>query len=466
MICDRSVIILADSLVVYQLPDTFVCATTKTETANELVKHSPVTFKFVTEPLESIQAMARPGASPVNVAAPVQIHDLKEGDDQELARPTRPGSTMPDLIKTFKLHINPSQSYYEHKKTIRRNPIHGPWPKTLDEDQDSVFFALRNIVPKNVAQRGLCDWRTGGQLSEEAKYLRSSAEGAKFWHLRQRQLRRKNSQLATAREHEDELVGWTSLDPETRLRDQRLRALEDLDDAADPAATPEGPHFTHNTAPGTVPGLASSAVKSAHSKEPHVASAAQSATSRLKAKQLAREAYIERAVARGDEVVPTPYAHLRPKKLPKVPGWEVQKPRLERRRNWFAFNQFRENIPEKGEIEFRPLLQKAAVRANSLSPSYAQQSNETSSVAATVGRESASEASGLQAIAAADNNDQSSRVNASLAKPLHSASQGSEKYGRTDDDAASESFSKTKAAAERPAPSEEHSSSPPKSDDR
>lgn len=101
-----------------------------------------------------------------------------------------------DIVKTFTMRINPSQSYYEHKTNIRLSPTHGPWPKadsgqTRREDQDFVFLALKDAVPDNIARAGLSDWHTGGQLSGEPASMRAQAADARLWHIKERQARKK-----------------------------------------------------------------------------------------------------------------------------------------------------------------------------------------------------------------------------------------------------------------------------------
>ncbi|ROW13284.1 hypothetical protein VPNG_05529 [Cytospora leucostoma] len=175
-------------------PETFVCAPTKSEVASELLSRSPLTFKFVSETLDTIEAKSLPGISPVGVASPIQIHE----EATKMARTSpNPGAEeqqqaqQSDMVKTFTLYINPSQSYYEHKTNVRLSPIHGPWPKTLEQDQDFIYFALKEVVPDDMTRAGLCDWHTGGQLSGEPAAIRAQQEHSKLWHIRERQMRRK-----------------------------------------------------------------------------------------------------------------------------------------------------------------------------------------------------------------------------------------------------------------------------------
>ncbi|KAF3761027.1 hypothetical protein M406DRAFT_108355 [Cryphonectria parasitica EP155] len=214
--------------------NTFVCAPTRTDVANELIKASPLRFRFVSEPLQSIRAKSAPGAEPVDIAAPIEIHESEHGYSHDPADHTSPESTTTsDPITNFTMYIHPSQSYYEHRTAIRLNPIHGRWPKTLEEDQDFVYSALKKVVPRNVAQNGLCDWQTGGQLMEDAKLIRTSQTAGKLWHIMERRMRRQNR--AEQGEAENELVLWTSLDEAKMRRDEEWhRALQAKKEVAGP----------------------------------------------------------------------------------------------------------------------------------------------------------------------------------------------------------------------------------------
>lgn len=226
-----------------QNPDTFLCAPSTVNTTNSLLKQRTLTFKFVSEPLKSIQAKEKPGLVPVAVASPFEIHEEKqEGwDTQDVAQQSMSDQGQSDLIKTFKLYINPSQSYYEHKTTIRRNPIHGAWPKTNQEDHDLVYFALRQNVPDDLAQKGLCDWQTGGQLSEDTQHMRTSEESAKYWHIQERMMRKRGRDLDP-----NTLVAWKSLD------DMALQAaLKDDGNNSVPKTAPM--KNSHNPVPHDAP---------------------------------------------------------------------------------------------------------------------------------------------------------------------------------------------------------------------
>ncbi|ROV87047.1 hypothetical protein VMCG_10860 [Cytospora schulzeri] len=192
-------------------PETFICVPTKGDMASDLVSRSPLTFKFISETLDSIEAKSLPGISPAGVASPIHVHE-----ESNNGRPPRPGvnnkaQSPDDMVKTFTMHINPSQSYYEHKTNIRLSPIHGPWPRTPEQDQDSVYFALREVVPSDMAREGLCDWHTGGQLSGEPASIRAQHANSKLWHIRERQMRKRKNQEVEESENGGALVAFKSL---------------------------------------------------------------------------------------------------------------------------------------------------------------------------------------------------------------------------------------------------------------
>ncbi|KAG6359120.1 hypothetical protein INS49_012640 [Diaporthe citri] len=197
-------------------PETFVCAPAKTEHATELIKRSPLTFKFVSETAESLDEETKPGMHAIGVASPIKVHQEKDsrGAKARVAKQAEPQPT--DIVKTFTMRINPSQSYYEHKTNIRLSP-HGPWPKTDSaqtrrEDRDFVFLALRDVVPGTIARAGLCDWHTGGQLSGEPVSMRAQAADARLWHIKERQARRRAGGKGPQAQPGGDLAAVTSLD--------------------------------------------------------------------------------------------------------------------------------------------------------------------------------------------------------------------------------------------------------------
>lgn len=194
-------------------PETFVCAPTTGNVASVLVSRSPLVFKYISETLDSIDAKSLPGINPLGVASPIHIHE-------DNGKPPRPGEkAQSDMVKTFTMHISPSQSYYEHKTNIRLSPIHGPWPKTPAQDQDFVYFALKEVVPRDIAQEGLCDWHTGGQLSGEPASIRAQHANSRLWHIRERQMRRRTSREVEV-DQDSALVAMKSLGGSGQLPSQ------------------------------------------------------------------------------------------------------------------------------------------------------------------------------------------------------------------------------------------------------
>ncbi|KAI7786862.1 pal1-like protein [Diaporthe eres] len=241
-------------------PETFVCAPAKTEHATKLIKRSPLTFRFVSETAESIDEETKPGIHAIGVASPIKVHEEKDsrGATTRAAKEAEPQPT--DIVKTFTMRINPSQSYYEHKTNIRLSPTHGPWPKTDSaqarrEDRDFVFLALRDVVPSTIARAGLCDWQTGGQLSGEPVSMRAQAADARLWHIKERQARRRAGGKGKGKGPQARLGGdlaaVTSLDalcestnegqrpgPST---DQNGDGADPTEEARSPAPPPKGP---------------------------------------------------------------------------------------------------------------------------------------------------------------------------------------------------------------------------------
>lgn len=160
----------------------------------------------MSESLESIQARSQPIVPPFAAAAPIVVHEEKQ--------PAAADEEQSDLIKTFTLRIELSQNHYRHKTVARLNALHGPWPKSGREDEDSVYSALKQVVPADLAAPGLCDWYTGGQLLEETKHIRVSSEASKHWHFYERSLRRKNRLPSSF--GEETLATWNTVDKITR----------------------------------------------------------------------------------------------------------------------------------------------------------------------------------------------------------------------------------------------------------
>lgn len=146
---------------------------------------------------------------PVSVAAPIDIHFVKGQGERVTRQEAEPSLAQSEPIKTFTLWAKPSASRYNHKTNIRRNPIHGPWPEAEKSDHDFTYFALKEVIPPSLAQHGLSDWTTGGQLSEDAKLARQEESVGGQWQIHDRIERRRRSEQAGT--DKDELTSWKSI---------------------------------------------------------------------------------------------------------------------------------------------------------------------------------------------------------------------------------------------------------------
>lgn len=189
----------------------------KRQEALDLFHKSPLTFKFVSEPLEYTKYRSASAPNPISVASPIDIHFIEGRNDIVKREQATPSIAESGPIKTFTLWVKPSESSYNHKSNIRRNPIHGPWPEVKKSDHDFAYYALKEVVPDSIAQHGLCDWTTGGQLSEDVKLARADQGSGAIWQIRDRIERRRNREKANEDEHE--LTSWVSLKAALQPRD-------------------------------------------------------------------------------------------------------------------------------------------------------------------------------------------------------------------------------------------------------
>lgn len=222
-----------------QAPSSFICAFVKSKEAVDIVHKSPLTFKFVSEQLDSTISNATYNYKPVSVAAPIELHFV-EGEGEKVKRDQAdPSITQSDPIKTFTIWAKPSGTRYNHKTVIRRNPIHGPWPEAEKSDHDFAYFALKEVVPESLAQHGLCDWTTGGQLSEDAKLARQEETAGGQWQIRDRIARRRNREKLAA--DKDELTSWKSIWDALRSGDDaRTESSAHANDARNEMSTAVG----------------------------------------------------------------------------------------------------------------------------------------------------------------------------------------------------------------------------------
>lgn len=135
--------------------------------AERLVERSPISYAFITEKFDTMQPWS--SSQVTSSIQPVETtnHDK---DNESTGRETSHLSH-----KTFVLHAFPNDNY-RHRSVMRLGPLYGPWPYKTDQDRTFVHFALREAVPQILGHKGLCDWTTGGQDSEDARLVRSPDE--------------------------------------------------------------------------------------------------------------------------------------------------------------------------------------------------------------------------------------------------------------------------------------------------
>jgi len=135
--------------------------------AAKLVDRSPLTIEFVADKKDSMQPWTSPAITmPIQ---PIETAKKAAGGPKDLGRVSQ---------KSFVLSIYSSGDNYKHKTIVRRAPLHGPWPNSGDEKNTFVYNALKDVVPDGLGTEGLCDWHTGGQLSDDARIQRSEEEQA------------------------------------------------------------------------------------------------------------------------------------------------------------------------------------------------------------------------------------------------------------------------------------------------
>ncbi|KAB5554785.1 hypothetical protein GE09DRAFT_140083 [Coniochaeta sp. 2T2.1] len=132
-------------------PAAFNAVATKATTAQQLVESSPLQFDYVPEPTTTTsnnQDSSTTGAGGV----PRDIHSLHKAMGSKS-----------DNKQSFVLSIFPGDT--EHRYQVQKSPIYGPWPEERPCGPVESFArnALTQVVPADMAARGLRDWETGGQ---------------------------------------------------------------------------------------------------------------------------------------------------------------------------------------------------------------------------------------------------------------------------------------------------------------
>ena len=166
----------------------FVSIASSAQMARNLVMRSPMRFEFITDKAGAL----RPPAGSPDITSPVEPMETSEPPPESLRRETRQLSQ-----KAFVLHIH-ARADYQHKTMIRRSPLHGPWPGDEDDAATTslVYNALREVVPDGPGRDALCDWQTGGQLSDQARLQRSQPSSYQAAHIHDRRARRERASQA------------------------------------------------------------------------------------------------------------------------------------------------------------------------------------------------------------------------------------------------------------------------------
>ena len=139
--------------------------TTRIEIAKALIENSPFERTFIVEdstkagqsrePTWGDTSGARRTVTALVNPLPTDLHPTPTTDDTN------------DLglsHGTFSIHCFPPNKTFNHLRTVRTHPLHGPWP---DNDGRETFISatLRRSVPPGLMAPALRDWVTGGQLS-------------------------------------------------------------------------------------------------------------------------------------------------------------------------------------------------------------------------------------------------------------------------------------------------------------
>lgn len=172
----------------------FISVAATSETARKLIYSSPMDVQFVDEPFDglsqgtSLFSSSQPGVAPqIN---PIVNPNITSSIDNKYG----------NKATHFTVHVFPNEGY-RHKTVIRYSPLYGPWPKEDAAKETFVYAALDKVVPKNImAREAFCDWRTGGQLSDDARNMRNQSQNGKLAYIQERKMRRKKSIAATAGE--------------------------------------------------------------------------------------------------------------------------------------------------------------------------------------------------------------------------------------------------------------------------
>ncbi|KAI1270497.1 hypothetical protein F5Y18DRAFT_421991 [Xylariaceae sp. FL1019] len=153
----------------------FIAVTTNPDTAKELIKSSPLERIIMAQDSTDSESSAQPawGAAYSNsgpIATPVNPLPA-----DSVPKDTSTSIELGLSHWSFTLHVFSANKDYDHNAEIKKNVLHGPWPKGGDETY--MQAALRRILPSFALEPALRDWETGDQLSNEAEKF-TGLEGA------------------------------------------------------------------------------------------------------------------------------------------------------------------------------------------------------------------------------------------------------------------------------------------------
>ncbi|KAK3684896.1 hypothetical protein B0T22DRAFT_464421 [Podospora appendiculata] len=141
----------------------FISVATNRATADTIIARSPLEFEYVNE----------------------SAHAAGSHDDKSLADAGAEAGTAGEPKRTFVVEVFPAGNY-GHKSTVKRSPLHGPWPGDNGPLGGESFAtaALRAVVPADMAARGLRDWETGGLVEDQEAWAPAARDARYFIRLR------------------------------------------------------------------------------------------------------------------------------------------------------------------------------------------------------------------------------------------------------------------------------------------
>lgn len=156
----------------------FVCIASSTAMATALVQRSPLQYELLAETLQAAQPWGQPRvASLVQPIETTSTAPSSYSPSSSSSSTTSSSSSSSSSLhhRSFVVSVFPSQDYH-HRTVVRNAPLHGPWPRDLDEGPSGmativsanadgyrdtfVYNALRAVVPESASSAALCDWRT------------------------------------------------------------------------------------------------------------------------------------------------------------------------------------------------------------------------------------------------------------------------------------------------------------------